>query len=110
MLKKILKPSIIVVIQVILLVILILCITPFLLKNTDSLNHFRQVMLRFKWPLLLIHGFFYILLYFLWSLLINVLSRQQVTPPSNEQLRGALNARLYLIGAFIIFECLNLLR
>ncbi|PJE14459.1 hypothetical protein [Legionella sp.] len=110
MLKKILKPSIIVVIQVILLVILILCITPFLLQNADSLNHFRQVISHFKWPLLIIHGFFYTLLYFLWPLLINVLSRQQATPPSDEQRRGALNARLYLIGAFIIFECLNLLR
>jgi hypothetical protein len=110
MLKKFLKPSIIVVIQVILLVILILCITPFLLKNTDSLNHFRQLIQHFKWPLLLIHGGFYILLYFLWPLLISVLSRRQTMPPSDEQRRSALNARLYLIGSFIIFECLNLLR
>ncbi|EHL29738.1 hypothetical protein [Legionella drancourtii] len=110
MLKKFLKPSIIVVIQVILLVIFILCITPFLLKNIDSLNHFRQLIQQFKWPLLLIHGVFYTLLYFLWPLLIKVLSRRQAIPPSDEQRRGALNARLYLIGAFIIFECLNLLR
>ena len=110
MLKKFLRPSIIVVIQLILLVILIAIITPFLLKNTDSLNHLRQLVQHYKWPLLMTHGLFYAALYFLWPLLINLLSQKQAMPPREEQLKFALNARLYLIGIFILFEVLNLLR
>lgn len=56
------------------------------------------------------HGFFYAVLYFVWPFLINLLSQKQASPPGEEQLRAALNARLYLIGAFVIFEVLNLLR
>ncbi|HHF0529624.1 hypothetical protein [Legionella waltersii] len=110
MLKKFLRPSIIVAIQLILLAILIICITPFLLRNTDSLNHFRQLVQHFKWALLMIHGLFYAVLYFAWPFLINLLSQKQASSPSEEQLRCALNARFYLIGAFVIFEVLNLLR
>lgn len=110
MLKKFLRPSIIVAIQLILLAILIVCITPFLLRNTDSLNHFRQLVQHFKWALLMAHGLFYAVLYFAWPFLINLLSQKHASSPSEEQLRCALNARIYLIGAFVIFEVLNLLR
>ena len=110
MLKKFLRPSIIVVIQLILLVILIAILAPFLLKNTDSVNHFRQLVQHYKWTLLLTHGLFYAVLYFVWPIFINVLRQKQATPPNEQQLRFALNARLYLIGTFVVFELLNLLR
>ena len=110
MLKKFLRPSIIVAIQLILLAILIACITPFLLRNTDSLNQFRQLVQHFKWALLMTHALFYAVLYFAWPFLINLLSQKQASPPGEEQRRCALNARLYLIGTFVIFEVLNLLR
>ena len=110
MLKKFLRPSIIVVIQVILLAILIACITPFLLRNTDSLNQFRQLIQHLKWALLITHGLFYAALYFAWPLLINLLCQKQGSPPGEGQRRAALNARLYIIGTFVIFELLNLLR
>lgn len=110
MLKKFLQPSIIVAIQLILLAILIVCITPFLLRNTDSLNQFREFVQHFKWALLMTHGLFYAALYYAWPLFINLVSQKQASPPSAQQRRCALTARLYLIGAFVIFEVLHLLR
>ncbi|WP_256593820.1 hypothetical protein [Legionella feeleii] len=90
--------------------IFIACITPFLLRNTDSLNQFRQLVQHFKWPLLLIHVLFYAALYGAWPFLINLLRQKHACSPDEGQLRCALNVRLYLIGAFVIFEVLNLLR
>ncbi|MBA2651653.1 MAG: hypothetical protein H0U73_05230 [Tatlockia sp.] len=110
MLKKVLKPFIIVLIQAFVLVTFVGCLTPFLLKNTASITHYRQFLQHFKGSFLIIHGIFYCLLYCLWPLLIKLLCRKQTTPPSAEQLHRALNARIYLIAAFLIIESLNCLR
>jgi hypothetical protein len=50
-----------------------------------------------------------VLLYLLWPYFIRLLCRKQEKPPSDEQLHYALQARLYLIGTFLIFECLTIL-
>lgn len=109
MLKRYLKPTIIGVIQCFLLVFLIACIAPLLLKNTSALNHWQEHLQHFKWAFLIFHGIFYVLLYLLWPYFIRLLCRKQEKPPSDEQLHYALQARLYLIGTFLIFECLTIL-
>lgn len=110
MLKKYLKPSIIAVIQCFLLGILIACIAPLLLKNTTALNYWRDYFQHFKWLFAMAHGLFYVLLYLLWPPLIRFIGKQQDKSPSDEQIQYALKARWYLIGTFIIFESLSLLR
>jgi hypothetical protein len=110
MLKKILRASIIVTTQLFLLAILMVFITPLLLKNTDSWNHLHKVFQHFKWVLLILHLLFYAALYYLWPLGIKRICQKQIPTPNKAQMKCALNARFYLIGVFILFEILNLLR
>lgn len=110
MLKKLIRPSIIGVIQCFLLVFLIACIAPLLLKNTHALNQTRAYFQHLKWFFVITHGVFYVSLYLLWPPLIRFIGRQHNKSPSEEQIQYALRARFYLIGTFLIFECLTLLR
>jgi uncharacterized membrane protein YbhN (UPF0104 family) len=109
MLKKFLKPLIIVAVQVILLLILMAFITPLLLKNTESVNQFNHVFQHYKWFFLIAHGVCYAALYCLWPFLIQLIIRKQSIPPTEQQLKQAMNARLYLLALFILFELLHLL-
>lgn len=110
MLKKFLRPTIIVAAQVILLLILMTFLTPLLIKNSSSLIRFHQLLQNYKWFFLIIHGIGYMALYFFWPFLIQLIVRKQITMPDEGQLTQALNARLYLIGLFVLFELLHLLR
>ena len=109
MLKKFLKPLIIGALQVLLLLILAAFFAPLFLKNATTVNHLKHLLEDYKGCFLIVHGLFYIALYFLWPLLIQYLAQRQTTPPTAEQLKKALNARLYLLAFFILFELLHLL-
>lgn len=107
MLKKFLKPFIIGAIQVLLLLILIAWFVPFLLKNTESVNQLKHLLHHYQGYFLIAHGLFYVALYYLWPSFIQHMVQKQTTPPTEGQLKKALNARLYLIGLFILFELLR---
>ena len=110
MLKKYLKSSIIVLIQIAVLAVLAALLVPLLLSNTDSFNHSRTFFAHYKFVFLFIHGAFYLALYFLWPLWVRLLVNRNPNKVSLTQIEKALNARTYLVGALLTFELLHFLR
>lgn len=110
MLKKYLKPSIICLIQGVLLALLIFCLAPVFLENTNILNHWRIHFQHLKWLFLSFHGTFYVCIWFGWPLLVRLIVSKRECQPSDTQFKIAIQARYYLIGALIILEALSLLR
>ena len=110
MLRKYARYSIIAIIQLTGLAIITLMIVPLMLNHASILNHGHAFLTRFHYLFLIGHSLFYIALYFLWPHLINLLANQQQEKPTPQQINKALHARYYLIGAFLLFELLNLLR
>lgn len=110
MLKKYIKFSIIGIVKTVLPVLLILCIAPLLLENTSTFSNWREHFAHFKWFFLFIHTIFYALIFFAWPHLVSLYARKQEKPPNTLQLKLAIKARWYLVGALVVFELLNLLR
>lgn len=110
MLKKYFKPSIICLIQGGLLALLIFCIAPTILGNTGALNYWHAHFQHLKVVFLLAHVIFYACIWFAWPWLIRLIASKQENPPGESQFKIAMQARYYLIGVFIIFEALSLLR
>ena len=110
MLKKYAQYSIIGIIQLAAIAILMLLIAPLLLKNTGSLNHWHEFFIHFQVLFFLSHALFYIVLYCSWPRIFQSLANRQPEPPSVKQIRVAMQARNYLIGTFLLFELLNLVR
>jgi len=108
MLRKHTKHVIIALFQITGIAIAILACSTLMLNHTSNLNQWRDFFTRFHSAFFIIHCLFYIAIYFLWPYVINLLAyRQQPTP---NQINKAMHAKYYLIGAFLIFELLNILR
>ena len=110
MLKKHSKLFIIALFQITGIAILILACATLMLNQTGNINHWRDFFTRFHSTFVIIHSLFYIAIYCLWPYLINMLAYRQPEPPTPKQIKKAMHARYYLIGAFLIIELLNLLR
>ena len=110
MLKQYAKYSIIVIIQLTVLAIIILLIAPIMLNHASSLNRGYDFFTRFHQLFFIGHGLFYTALYFSWPPIIRFLANRQTAPPTPKHISKAMHARCYLIGAFLLFELLNLLR
>lgn len=107
MLKKHTRHFIIALFQTTGIAIAILACATLMLNHTSNLNQWRDFFTRCHSTFLIIHSLFYIAIYCLWPNLINLLAYQQPTP---NQIKKAMHARYYLIGAFLIIELLNVLR
>ncbi len=110
MLKKYAQYSIIGIIQLAALAILMLLIVPLFLKNTGTLSHWHEFFIRFRVLFFLSHALFYIALYCSWPRIFQYLANRQPEPPTVNQIRNVMHARNYLIGTFLLFELLNLMR
>ena len=117
MLKKHTKQFIIALFQLTGIAILILLIATLMLNHTNNLNQWRDFFTRLHGLFFIIHGLFYIAIYCLWPYLINAIAYRQPQKPSQHNhpdlvmnIDKAMHARYYLIGAFLMFELLNLLR
>ena len=108
MLRKHTRHFIIALFQITGIAIVILACATLMLNHTSNLNHWREFFTRFHGVFFIIHSLFYIAIYCLWPYLINLLAYRQ--QPTSNQINKAMHARYYLIGAFLIFELLNLLR
>lgn len=104
MLRKYAKYSIIILIQLMGIVTLTLCIAPYFLNHRNNLNQWHDFFDRFQGAFLVGHGLFYMALYCSWPHLIHFLAKRQDIP------KQAMQARYYLIGTFLLFELLTLLR
>ena len=110
MLKKYTKYSIIGIIQLAALAILMLLIAPLLLNNTGTLNQWHEFFMRFRVLFFLSLALFYIVLYCSWPRIFKCLAKRQSEPPTANQISNVMHARNYLIGTFLLFELLNLMR
>jgi len=110
MLRKHTKQFIIALFQLTGIAILTLVIATLMLNHTSSVNQWRDFFTRFHGLFFIIHGLFYIAIYCLWPFLINAIAYRQPQHPTTKQINKAMHARYYLIGAFLLFELLNLLR
>ncbi len=110
MLKKYAQYSIIGIIQLAAIAILLLLIAPLLLKNTNTLSRWHECLIHFRILFFLSHSLFYIALYYSWPRIFQYLANRQSNHPTVEQIRIAMHARNYLIGTFLLFEILNLVR
>ena len=110
MLRKYAKTSIIVVIQLFAWSILLLLITPFLIQQRNHLADWHNFFESKHTLFFLSHGLFYVSLYIAWPHVIHFLAHREITKPSAQQIKNALGARYYLLGAFLLFELLNLMR
>lgn len=108
MLRKHTKHFIIALFQITGIAIVILACATLMLNHTSNLNHWRDSFTRFHGVFFIIHSLFYIGIYCLWPYLINLLAYRQ--SPTPNQINKAMHSRYYLIGAFLIFELLNLWR
>ena len=108
MLRKHTKNLIIALFQITGIAIATLACATLMLNHTNNLNQWHGFFTRFHSVFLIIHSLFYIAIYCLWPKLVNLLAYQQQSTPN--QIKKAMHARYYLIGAFLIFELLNLLR
>ena len=107
MLRKHTKHFIIALFQITGIAIAVLACATLMLNHTSNLSHWRDFFTHFQSTFFIIHSLFYIAIYCLWPYLINLLAYQQ---PTLNQINKAMHARYYLIGAFLIFELLNVLR
>lgn len=110
MLKKYLRPIIIGIIQTILPITALLLLTPYILGHTESLHSFQNFLNNWDMLLLIIHGLFYCALYFIWPLLVKHLCKNKAIEVNGIEYKQAVNARWYLLSAFILFELLMLWR
>lgn len=85
-----------------------LLIATLMLKHTNDLNQWREVFSRFQHAFFIIHGLFYIALYYFWPAFVNCIAARQHS--TLKQVKKAMHARVYLISTLLMFELLNLLR
>jgi hypothetical protein len=110
MLKKYLKSSIIVLFQLAALAVLAAILVPLLLKHTDNFNEGRAFFMHYKSLFLIIHGLFYVALYFFWPFLVFFMVNRGHGKLDEKQIAKALHGRIYLLGIFIVLELLQFLR
>ncbi len=89
---------------------LLLSLAPILIRHTHELASIQVFLLKFKWLFLVSHGLFYIALYGLWPKLVLLVAKQQRVTPSSDQLKQAIQSRVFVIAVLLMFELLNVLR
>ncbi|MBA2710116.1 MAG: hypothetical protein H0U57_05955 [Tatlockia sp.] len=110
MLKKVFKPTIIALFQLVMLAILAVIVVSLLLNNSESIRHWQDFFNQFKNVFLIGHSLFYMALIVLWPKLVAWLASRQAIPPEPQQLIKATQMRFYLVGILVLFECLIWLR
>jgi hypothetical protein len=106
MLKKYIRPTIIVMIQVILPVVLLLLLAPQLVQFNYEFNLVQHFFISHQIGFLIAHCSFYLVLYWLWPRIISSYIKRTNNEITTEQIKSALNARWYLLAAMASFELL----
>lgn len=87
-------------------VVLILLLAPQLIRFSSELNSANHFFQAHQINFLIFHSLFYLILYWCWPKLINVLSNRCHHEINDSQIKLALQARNYLLAALIFFELL----
>jgi hypothetical protein len=106
MLNKTIRSTIIVTIQFIVPAALLLIFAPQLLNHTHQLNQARAFFNTHQLQFLLAHISFYLALFWIWPLLIKLISTRLNSKPDTTQINTAIKARWYLIAAMAFLELL----
>ena len=110
MLKKYLRPTIIVLTQAILPVTALALFTPYLLQRTENLHKLQGFLSDWNLLFLVTHGVFYCFVFFMWPAFVRHLCRQRLIEVDASEAKQAIGARWHLLSAFILFELLMLWR
>jgi len=104
MLKKYIRSTIIVLIQVIVPVVLLLILAPQLLQFHDGFNQAQHFFLIHKTGFLITHILLYLTLLWLWPRIIYSYIKRVHIEIVPEQIQAALKAKWYLLAAMAFFE------
>ena len=107
MIKKYVRRSIIAIMQWGLLLVLALLLATLMLHHTNQINNGRDFLQSHHAFFLIVHMLFYIALFIAWPRMIRLLAKYQTELPTLAQMKKALHARYYLIGAFLLIELLH---
>jgi hypothetical protein len=107
MLNKTIRSTIIVTIQFIVPAALLLILAPQFLNHTHQLNHARDFINKHQLEFLLAHCSFYMALFWMWPMLIKIITARLNSAPDTTQIKTANFARWYLIAAMSFFELLT---
>lgn len=102
--------TIIRVLRCVTLLLLLSLFMPKLIHHADGLHQLQVFLNQHQLLFMLVHGFFYMLLFFLWPTLIQFTLRKQHEKVASSQITLALSARWYLLGVLMVFELLTLAR
>ncbi len=102
--KNYLRSSIIVLTQTILPILVLLVITPWLIRQTTSFSQWHTFLSNNHHLFLMMHIGFYIALILFWPKLVKTMKTQATT---QQQLSLAKQARWYLVGIFLLIELIT---
>ena len=103
MLKKYIRSTSIVFIQVIMLVALLL-LAPHLLQFQVGFNQTQHFLLSHKTAFLIIHIGLYLIFFWLWPQIVHIYSKRSNISCTSEQIHSALKAKWYLLTILIFIE------
>lgn len=103
MLKKYIRSTSIVLIQVIMLVAFLL-LAPHLLQFQGGFNQTQHFLLSHKTVFLIIHIGLYLILLWLWPHIVYFFSKRAIIPCTPEQIHSALKAKWYLLTILAFIE------
>jgi hypothetical protein len=106
MLKKYIRSTIIVMIQLIVPVALLLILAPQLFQFHNGFNQANHFFLIHKTGFLITHIFVYLALFWLWPRIIRSYIKKSYSEITKEQIKVALSAKWYLLAAMAFFELL----
>lgn len=106
MLNKYIRSTIIVLLQSLLPVLFFLWLTPQLLQFSHEFHQAQHFFVVHKVGFLIVHILFYLVLFWLWPLFIDLYIKRCNYDMSTKQIKLALNTRWYLLAAMTIFELL----
>ena len=89
---------------------IVLGLASFLMNQAPVITQMSLFFAAFKWWFLIGHGLFYGVFYYAWPRWVVFVAHRKGVTPGCAQLKQAIQARVYLIGALIVFELLMLLR
>lgn len=92
------------------LVLLIIVSTPVLLQFNTPLKKANQFFYAHQMGLLAIHSLLYLGIYAIWPQLIGLIIRRSEFAPTNNQISLAIQSRVYVLAALVLFEFLNIWR
>ncbi|HAT4455351.1 TPA: hypothetical protein RGI28_001940 [Legionella pneumophila] len=106
MLNKRIHKSIIGISKILLPVMLLLLLAPQLIRFNLELSMTNRFFQTHQMSFLIIHGLFYLALYWCWPRLITVLINRYKHEINESQIKLALQARGYLLATLVFFELL----